>query len=155
MKAARPRTRHGLSAAKARVKLRGLAAIDMRTVAARQMVAFRDDLVSALGGEDGLSPSLGKPGRSLGEVRLGSTAEKGRYVKRGPIGRPRRVVDAEGIRRRRDSGQSWRTIARALHCPTTTLRRSSQACQNPADELRHTAPRLARSSETPEGPTTT
>jgi hypothetical protein len=45
---------------KARVKLRGLAAIDMRTVAARQMVAFRDDLVAALGGEDGLSPQRRK-----------------------------------------------------------------------------------------------
>jgi hypothetical protein len=49
-----------LNAVKARVKLRGLAAIDMRTVAAREMVAFRDDLVSALGGESELSPQRRK-----------------------------------------------------------------------------------------------
>jgi hypothetical protein len=59
-KAAGRRSRHGLNTVKARVKLRGLAAIDMRTVAARQMVAFRDDLVTALGGEDGLSPQRRK-----------------------------------------------------------------------------------------------
>src|SRR5437870_11731506 len=56
----RPYSRHGLNAAKARVKLRGLAAIDMRTVAARDMIAFRDDLVSALGGESELSPQRRK-----------------------------------------------------------------------------------------------
>lgn len=56
----RPYSRHGLNAAKARVKLRGLAAIDMRTVAARQMVTFRDDLVAALGGENDLSPQRRK-----------------------------------------------------------------------------------------------
>lgn len=54
----RTRSRHGLNAVKAQVKLRGLAAIDMRTVAAREMVAFRDDLVSALGGD--LSPQRRK-----------------------------------------------------------------------------------------------
>ena len=56
----RPYSRHGLNAVKARVKLRGLAAIDMRTVAAREMIAFRDDLVSALGGESELSPQRRK-----------------------------------------------------------------------------------------------
>jgi hypothetical protein len=56
----RPYSRHGLNAAKARVKLRGLAAIDMRTVAAREMVAFRDELISALGGKDQVSPQRRK-----------------------------------------------------------------------------------------------
>jgi hypothetical protein len=42
------------------VKLRGLAAIDMRTVAAREMIGFRDELVVALGGESELSPQRRK-----------------------------------------------------------------------------------------------
>src|SRR5438105_1940002 len=60
MKTAQPRSRHGLNAVKARVKLRGLAAIDTRTVAARQMLAFRDELASSLGGEADLSPQRRK-----------------------------------------------------------------------------------------------
>ena len=63
MTARRPCSRTGLSAVKALVKLWGLAAIDMRTVAARQMVAFRNAHVAALGGEDGLSPSDGSSWR--------------------------------------------------------------------------------------------
>ena len=60
MKPARANSRHGLNAVKARVALRGMAAIDMRTVAAREMVAFRDELVSALGGDTQLSPQRRK-----------------------------------------------------------------------------------------------
>ena len=60
MKPARPYSRHGLNAVKARVRLRGLAAIDMRTVAAREMLAFRDELVAALGGDPELSPQQRK-----------------------------------------------------------------------------------------------
>src|SRR5215813_5956103 len=60
MKPARSYSRHGLNAAKARVRLRGLAAIDMRTVAAREMLAFRDQLVAALGGDPALSPQQRK-----------------------------------------------------------------------------------------------
>src|SRR5437899_8833412 len=60
MNGPRARSRHGLNAIKARVKLRGLAAIDMRTVAAREMVGFRDELVAALGGESELSPQRRK-----------------------------------------------------------------------------------------------
>lgn len=60
MTARRAYSRTGLNALKARVKLRGLAAIDMRTVAARSMMAFRSDLVAALGGEDALSPQRRK-----------------------------------------------------------------------------------------------
>src|SRR5215510_1838284 len=60
VKPARPYSRHGLNAVKARVRLRGLAAIDVRTVAAREMLAFRDELVAALGGDTGLSPQRRK-----------------------------------------------------------------------------------------------
>jgi len=60
MKTARSYSRHGLNAVKAQVKLRGLAAIDMRTVAAREMLAFRGELVAALGGDAELSPQRRK-----------------------------------------------------------------------------------------------
>ncbi len=53
-------SRHGLNAVKARIALRGLAAIDMRTVAAREMLAFRGELVAALGGDAELSPQRRK-----------------------------------------------------------------------------------------------
>jgi hypothetical protein len=42
-------SRHGLTAAKARIRLRGFAALDRRTVGARAMLTFRDELVSAWG----------------------------------------------------------------------------------------------------------
>ena len=50
----RPRT--GLNALKARVKVRGLAAIDRRTAAARALLAWQDEVVAALGGEENVSP---------------------------------------------------------------------------------------------------
>jgi hypothetical protein len=50
------RTRHGLNAAMTRIKLRGLSAIDMRTVAARDLIAWRQELLNALGGNDNVSP---------------------------------------------------------------------------------------------------
>ncbi len=53
-------SRHGLNAVKTRVQLRGLAAIDMRTVAAREMLAFRDELIAALGGDTEVSPQQRK-----------------------------------------------------------------------------------------------
>lgn len=56
----RPYSRHGLNAVMARVNLRGLRAIDRRTAAAREMLAFRAELVAALGGEDQLSPQRRK-----------------------------------------------------------------------------------------------
>jgi hypothetical protein len=49
-------TRHGLTAPMVRVKLRGFRAIDRRTAAGRQALAFRSELISALGGEADLSP---------------------------------------------------------------------------------------------------
>ena len=60
MKRARAYSRHGLNAVKTRVALRGWAAIDMRTVAAREMLSFRDELVAALGGDTELSPQRRK-----------------------------------------------------------------------------------------------
>lgn len=49
-------SRHGLTAPMARIKLRGLRAIDRRTAAARETLAFRSELIVALGGEADLSP---------------------------------------------------------------------------------------------------
>ncbi len=49
-------SRHGHNAAMAQIKLRGLGAIDRRTVAAREVLAFKRELVAALGGEADLSP---------------------------------------------------------------------------------------------------
>jgi hypothetical protein len=49
------RSRHGLCVVKARVKVRGLGAIDLRTAAARGLVAWRNDLIAALGGAETIS----------------------------------------------------------------------------------------------------
>jgi hypothetical protein len=56
----RPYSRTGLNALKTRVKLRGFGAIDRRTVGARLALAFKSDLVAALGGEADLSPQRRK-----------------------------------------------------------------------------------------------
>jgi len=56
MTARRSYSRTGLNALKAQVRLRGFRAIDRRTVAARETLAFRSELLSALGGEADLSP---------------------------------------------------------------------------------------------------
>jgi hypothetical protein len=50
------RTRLGMRALKARVAIRGLAAIDRRTHAAKGLLSWRDDLISALGGAENASP---------------------------------------------------------------------------------------------------
>jgi hypothetical protein len=50
------RTRHGLNALKARVTVRGLQAIDMRTAAAQSLIAWRNELLAALGGPENVSP---------------------------------------------------------------------------------------------------
>ena len=54
----RPRraySRHGLNALKARVKVRGLGAIDRRSSAARALLAWRDELITDLGGATEIS----------------------------------------------------------------------------------------------------
>ena len=55
MKVPKPRSRHGLNSLKARVAVRGLQAIDRRTLAARGLLRWRADLLADLGGEENLS----------------------------------------------------------------------------------------------------
>lgn len=55
MKGARAYSRHGLNAVKARVKVRGLAAIDLRTSAGRALVEWKRELIADLGGDDAVS----------------------------------------------------------------------------------------------------
>jgi hypothetical protein len=55
MKARRTYTRHGLSALKARVMVRGLSAIDRRTAAAQHLLGWRRELLEDLGGEAAVS----------------------------------------------------------------------------------------------------
>lgn len=54
-KPAPKRSRHGLNALMSRVKIRGLAAIDMRTAAARDLIEWKSQLVRDLGGEENIS----------------------------------------------------------------------------------------------------
>jgi hypothetical protein len=49
MKAARTYSRYGLNAAMVRVNLRGFRAVYRRTAGAREAMAFRRELVAALG----------------------------------------------------------------------------------------------------------
>jgi hypothetical protein len=53
---AKQRKRHGLKALKARVTVQGLTAIDMRTNAAQALVAWRSELLTALGGSEAVTP---------------------------------------------------------------------------------------------------
>ena len=50
--ARRPYSRHGLNALKARVKVRGLSAIDQRTAEARALLDWRKELLADLGGRE-------------------------------------------------------------------------------------------------------
>jgi DNA invertase Pin-like site-specific DNA recombinase len=68
-----------------------------------------------------------------------------------PIGRPRRLVDAEEVRQRRAAGESWRKIARTLKAPVRTLRRHASAWQKPGDELSRAFPLAARDSASEDG----
>jgi len=63
----------------------------------------------------------------IGErVRAGQARARAQGVH---IGRKPRLVNVEEVGRRRYAGQGWRTIARALKTPTTTLRRKFEAYQ--------------------------
>ena len=53
-------TRHNLSPALAKLKLKGFGVIDRRTVAAREAYAFRNGLIQSLGGADELTPAKAK-----------------------------------------------------------------------------------------------
>ncbi len=55
MTGSRSYSRHGLNALKARVKVHGLSAIDRRTVGAQALVAWRNQLLRDLGGEETVS----------------------------------------------------------------------------------------------------
>lgn len=50
------RSRHGLKALKARVTVRGMASVDMRSAAAQALFAWRGELLNALGGPEHVSP---------------------------------------------------------------------------------------------------
>jgi hypothetical protein len=54
-KGAPKRNRHGLTALMSRVKIRGLAVIDMRTSAARELMRWKAELLRDLGGEENIS----------------------------------------------------------------------------------------------------
>jgi hypothetical protein len=69
MKDTRNRSRHGLTAPMVRVRLQGFRAIDRRTAGGRAALAFRSDLISALGGEADLSPQR----RRLVDMAAGAT----------------------------------------------------------------------------------
>src|SRR5262245_6750101 len=60
MKPSRPYTRHGLTAAMVRIQAAVFSAIDRRTAAARETLAFKNELVAALGGQAELSPQRRK-----------------------------------------------------------------------------------------------
>ncbi len=88
----------------------------------------------------------------IGErVRAGQDRARAQGIR---FGRRPRVVDLEELRRRREAGQGWRKIARAMKAPSSTLRRKWEECQKSDAALRHPEPRLARVSEGPEGETT-
>ncbi len=85
----------------------------------------------------------------IGErVRTGQAHAKARGVK---FGRKPRLVDLDDLRRRREAGQGWRRIARAMKTPASTLRRKFGECQKSPSGLRHPAARVAGVSELAEG----
>ncbi len=88
----------------------------------------------------------------IGErVRAGQARARAQGVR---FGRKPRVVDLEELRRRRDAGQGWRRIARAMKAPTSTLRRKWEECQKSPGELRHGGSRLVGTSEVSDGEAT-
>ncbi len=63
----------------------------------------------------------------IGErVRAGQASARAKGVR---FGRKPRLVDLKELQRRREAGQGWRRIARAMKAPTTTLRRYWKQCQ--------------------------
>jgi hypothetical protein len=111
-KAARSYSRHGLNALKARVKLRGLGAIDRRTAAAREMLARCDEMLADLRGADAVTAAqralveaatrTASLRRSLGH---GTAIAETRHDLRGPgevdVARRFRAFPASLRRRRR------------------------------------------------------
>jgi DNA invertase Pin-like site-specific DNA recombinase len=69
----------------------------------------------------------------IGErVRAGQARARARGVK---FGRKPRLVDLGELRRRREAGQGWRRIARAMKAPASTLRRKLKGCHKSPSEL--------------------
>ncbi len=66
-------------------------------------------------------------------VRMGQARARERGVR---FGRKPRAVDLAELRRRRQAGQGWRKIARAMKTPMPTLRRRWKACQKSPYEFR-------------------
>lgn len=88
----------------------------------------------------------------IGErVRAGQARARARGVH---LGRKPRLVDLGELLRRRQAGDSWRRIARAMKAPISTLRRYWKQCQKSPSELlsRHEPP--ARGLEEAEGDAT-
>lgn len=50
------RTRAGLRAVRSKIQLRGLASVDRRTAAARELCDWKAEVIAALGGEENVSP---------------------------------------------------------------------------------------------------
>lgn len=67
------------------------------------------------------------------------------------LGRRPREVDLAEVRRRREAGQSWRGIARAMKVPMGTLRRKLKAGQKSPGEFWPLTSLSARGSERAEG----
>lgn len=76
-------------------------------------------------------------------VRAGQARARAQDVH---IGRKPRLVNVEEVGRRRDAGQGWRRIAKALKTPTTTLRRKFDAYQKSIPVTRCGVPQTARVS---------
>ncbi len=85
-------------------------------------------------------------------VRTGQAHARARGVK---FGRKPRLVDLSELCRRREAGQGWRRIARAMRTPTSTLRRRFEQCQKSPRELRHPSSTLAGVSGAAQGSATT
>jgi len=73
-------------------------------------------------------------------VRAGQARARAKGVR---FGRKPRLVDVEELRRRREAGQGWRRIARAMKVPTSTLRRKWEECQKSPGESRQAMAALA------------
>ncbi len=91
-------------------------AIDLTTPAGRLMV----HLIAALAE---FERELIRDRVRSGLARVKAT---GRTRSGKPVGRPRRDVDVEAVRRLRAAGRSWRQIAVALKVPTRTVHRAWQ-----------------------------
>jgi len=88
----------------------------------------------------------------IGErVRAGQARARAQGVH---LGRKLRDVDLDELGRRREAGQGWRRIARAMKTPMATLRRRWKECQKSPRELRPRHEPVTRDFEEAEGDAT-